>query len=245
MGTFADQVASAKSKVKDNRAEARELERKKQRAQRRRRRREARKSARIILVRRSAAYVSARLALTLATGGTDLKGRLGRWGLEMTQVDGYPVYNGRKLAIAFAAGAAGRNLMNALRICEVYRMDQLAERPREKTASGGTKAVNLQTGGGKFFDSTWGAPVPNELIGKGQRPYRFMLEKFFRSARSRVRDARSPDTRPARVAAWAAKDGDPAKGPAASLADCLPLEIGYKQSGCAIWIRHAPELSGE
>ena len=239
--SFSEQVATIEREVEGKREAARKQQERHERAENRRRLEEAKQSAEIVLVTASAAYVSVPLATRLYTGNGNVEQALKGFGIEPRSVDGYRVFPGRKLAAAFAGGALGRNNVNRLGICEVRSMDDLAELPEDPA-----KRAEIETGSGaKFFHQTYAAPMPNTAVGMGGRAYRPILEKFFKAAKGSLDGARSPGSRPARVAAWAAKDGDPAKGPADCLRDTFPLSIGYMAGGAVIWIRHAPELSGE
>ena len=241
MGEFASEVATIKEDVESKREAARKQEERHQRAQTRRRLEEAKLSAEIVLVRSSAAYVSVPLALSIYRGNRNLEQALKQYGIEAKNIDGYRVLHGRKLAAAFAGGALGRNNVNRLGICEVRSLDDLAELPEDRT-----KRAEIETASGSsFFHPKFAAPMPNTAVGMHGRIYGPVLRKFFKMATGKLRDVNSPDSRPARVAAWAAKDGDPRKGPADSLEDTFPLEIGFQGSGAVIWIRHAPELDGE
>jgi hypothetical protein len=82
-------------------------------------------------------------------------------------------------------------------------------------------------------------PSPHELVvnwtGKVYLP---SLRALFVEAQEPCADDR------AHLRAWAAQDGDRAKGPAARIEDVFPLEIGVVGDSRLLWIRRLPKPTG-
>lgn len=150
-----------------------------------------------------------------------------RLGGTFTHYDGTPMADGRIVAAACASDMVTEGI-GRISIAIIRSPEGLDETPPAPVG-----------------DNEWNG-LTNAWTWSEESSIRDTLQSKFRSACSELEDVKDVkfDSQPreVRLAAWAARDGDPSKGPADSLEDCFPLEIAFHPgSGKTYWIRHMSE----
>lgn len=140
------------------------------------------------------------------------------------KIGAVPMLPGRHLAAACSGGMLGQRARSRLTATVVESLEDL---PTERDPDDPNRTRPRQT----IMDGVIGKPIRERLESK--------FEDACQALRERASDMQFDDQpKVCRSGGWAAKNGDPKQGPAESLEDCLPLEIGWTPSGkCSVrWI---------